>query len=217
MPWTRASQRAFPGGRMIAVDLGSTLDFIVAFTAIIGSGCAAAVPDPAWPAAVRASALERAWRRFRRPRHCRSRRRQRRRYAGRPCGRPRPAPGPAGRSRWFVPQRGQAHCFGAGDSQGEFFLAGAPPRHLSELGSSKCFSCGQSQIMGASSALRELTERVRSPVMASRATTRPPEGLADSARSVWGGVVSPAAEVTTPQRHGGRRAHRTLTEPEHRA
>lgn len=49
---------AFPGGRMVAVDLGSTVDFVVAITAIIGRGCAAAVLDPAWPDHVRTAALE---------------------------------------------------------------------------------------------------------------------------------------------------------------
>jgi long-chain acyl-CoA synthetase len=44
--------------QLVALDLGSTLDFAVAFTAVVGRGRAAAVLDPAWPAGVRAAALD---------------------------------------------------------------------------------------------------------------------------------------------------------------
>lgn len=49
---------AFPAGRMIAVDLGNIVDFVVALTAIIGRGCTAAVLDTAWPAPVRLAVFE---------------------------------------------------------------------------------------------------------------------------------------------------------------
>ncbi|MCG2622079.1 AMP-binding protein [Arthrobacter sp. I2-34] len=44
--------------QLVALDLGSTLDFIVALTAVVGRGGIAAVLDPAWPASVRTAALE---------------------------------------------------------------------------------------------------------------------------------------------------------------
>jgi acyl-CoA synthetase (AMP-forming)/AMP-acid ligase II len=48
-----------PGPRpLVALDLGSTLDFAVAFTAAVGRGRTAAVLDPGWPASVRAAALD---------------------------------------------------------------------------------------------------------------------------------------------------------------
>jgi len=43
--------------QLVALELGSTLDFAVAFTAITGRGRTAAVLDPGWPAPVRAAAL----------------------------------------------------------------------------------------------------------------------------------------------------------------
>ncbi|NKX53876.1 class I adenylate-forming enzyme family protein [Arthrobacter mobilis] len=44
--------------QLVALDLGSTIDFVVAFTAVVGRGLVAAVLDPAWPPAVRSAALE---------------------------------------------------------------------------------------------------------------------------------------------------------------
>ncbi|NKX49238.1 AMP-binding protein [Arthrobacter deserti] len=44
--------------RPVALELGNTIDFVVAFTAVVGRGRTAAVLDPAWPAPVRAAALE---------------------------------------------------------------------------------------------------------------------------------------------------------------
>ncbi|MFD1211368.1 class I adenylate-forming enzyme family protein [Arthrobacter sp. GCM10027362] len=44
---------------LVALDLGNTLDFVVAFTAVVGRGRIAAVLDPAWPDPVRAAALDR--------------------------------------------------------------------------------------------------------------------------------------------------------------